>query len=778
MPHKFSSAAVLAIAFLGWVSLWAPVQVCAAINAGQNPAQTFETIPRIVQDEIAAHHIPGAVVEIGRGERTLYREAFGYREFEPMRVAMTPDTLFDLASLTKPVATAVAIMQLHEQGRIDLDSPAARYWPRFGFNGKAAITVRELLTHYSGLRPDLDLTHRWNGKAAAVELIEEAVPEVPPGTRYQYSDINFAALGEIVSRVSGRPLDVYCQQYIFGPLGMTDTSFRPSAQQQSRIAPTLVISGQPRQGIVHDPTAARMGGVAGHAGLFSTADDLAKFAQTMLGYRVAGARPILSSESIAAMSRAESPVGGTHPRGFGWDLGEPSTSGHDPLMPPGSYGHTGYTGTMLWIDPASATYVIILSNRTYPDGTGDAAPLRKKLLALVSNQDTIEHSLASKQPTEPHDVVATGLDVLSADDFRELQGARIGLITNQTGVTRTGLRNIDLFSNATDIHLVAIFSPEHGLYGDVDRRVASGREPSTALPLYSLYGSLMRPSDDMLNGIDTLVFDIQDAGARFYTYVTTMAYAMEAAARRGIDFYVLDRPNPINATTVQGPVMDPQLKSFTGYFPSPTRYGMTLGELALMFNRENHIGVRLHIIKMHNYRRDEWYDGTNLPWIAPSPNLRNLTEATLYPGVALLEGSDISVGRGTDTPFELIGAPWISSEALSMYLEKRGINGVKITPADFIPVSDRYKNQSCHGIRVVLENRDALDAPALGIELASALYRLYPKHFLIDDTLGMLGSRSVLDQIKSGTDPMRIEASWQEPLRNFGTIRAKYLLYR
>jgi uncharacterized protein YbbC (DUF1343 family)/CubicO group peptidase (beta-lactamase class C family) len=753
----------------------------------------LEPIAAIVNAEIEAGRIPGAVVEIGQGEGVVYRGAFGYRELEPRRVAMKPDTIFDLASLTKPVATAVAIMQLSERGRLALDTPAARYWPAFGRNGKDRITIRYLLTHYSGLPADLDLSHEWKGRAAALGMIEAQTPQYPPGTHYQYSDINFEVLGEIVRRVSGLTLDTYCRTRIFGPLGMRNTAFRPPPEWRGRTAPTLDVDGKLRLGLVHDPTAERMGGVAGHAGLFSTADDLAIFARMLLDGGRSGKSRILAARSIAEMTALQSPPGAAHPRGLGWDLAAPMGSNREQLLPVGSYGHTGFTGTMLWIDPSASTYVIVLTNRTYPDGAGDAGPLRKKVLGLVSDRlgPVTEAQVLADEPelssfrrvakaNEPRMQagVATGLDVLAADGFKQLGGKRIGLITNRTGATRSGVSNVDLLTHVSrGPVLTEVLTPEHGLSGEAEGRVSSVMDPAVELPIYSLYGSVTRPSDEMLARVDALVFDVQDVGARFYTYVTTMAYAMEVAARRGIDFYVLDRPNPITANTVQGPVMDAGLKSFTGYFQLPTRYGMTIGELAEMFNRENHIGARLHVIRMNGYRRSDWYEQTGLRWIPPSPNIRTPEEAVLYPGVAMVEGANVSVGRGTSTPFELLGAPWIDARKLSSYLASRAIAGVRFEPVEFTPSTDRYSGQDCRGVRIELTDRETLASPMLGLELISALHRLYPEQFQLDATLGMLGSRRSLEQIDEGQDPRSIVSTWQPALRDFLALRSKYLLY-
>jgi uncharacterized protein YbbC (DUF1343 family) len=373
--------------------------------------------------------------------------------------------------------------------------------------------------------------------------------------------------------------------------------------------------------------------------------------------------------------------------------------------------------------------------------------------------------------------VKSGIDVLVAEQFAPLAGLRVGLVTNHTGLDSTGQRTLDLLHDTPGVKLVAIFTPEHGLYGNIDAKVASGMEPTTNLPVYSLYGEVRRPTNEMLNGLDALVFDIQDAGVRFYTYVTTMAYAMEAAARKGLAFYVLDRPNPIGGALVQGPLLDAELRSFTGYFPLPIRHGMTVGELAAMFNAENKIGAKLHVIKMHGYRRSDWYDETGLRWVAPSPNLRTLTEATLYPGVAMVEGANVSVGRGTATPFELLGAPWINGQALATYLNERKIPGVRFLPREFTPARDRYAHRLCHGIHIILVDRHKLDAAALGVEIASALHRLYPRDFQLDKTLGLIGARWVVEAIRNGQDPRVIIQNWQTALNEFRALRAKYLLY-
>jgi len=750
----------------------------------KNGYSGLEEIADVVGAEIRAGRIPGAVVLVGHDGRIAYRRAFGQREIAPVRRPMTADTIFDLASLTKVVATTTAVMQLVEQGRLRLDDPAARFWPAFGSRGKDKIRVRDLLTHYSGLRPDLDLSTNWSGYGTALRYIAAKRPRTPPGEDFRYSDVNFEVLGELVRIVSGQPLDAYCTEHIFVPLAMHDTSFAPAPHKRQRIAPTTYAHGLERRGEVHDPTAHRMGGVAGHAGLFSTADDLALFAQMLLDGGRANGASILSRDSVHMMTIPQNPPGAHVPYGLGWDIASPFAATWRQQFSSASFGHTGYTGTSLWIDPASNTFVIILANRVHPNDKGDVQPLRKEIASLVAREFASRPTLPTAEgvsdgPATAADAstVQSGLDVLAAEGFAGLRGMRVALITNQSSRDSSGRHAIDLIRAAKDVQLVALFAPEHGLNGDVDGQIASGFEPITGVPLYSLYGKLKRPTPAMLDGVDALVFDIQDVGVRFYTYITTMAYAMEAAARKRIPFFVLDRPNPISAAVVQGPILDADLRSFTGYWPLPVRYGMTIGELAGLFNGENKIGADLRLVKMRNYRREQWHDETGLQWVNPSPNLRSLRAATLYPGVALVEGANVSVGRGTDTPFEVSGAPWVDAQALASYLNSRAIRGLHFAPVEFTPVESSFAGQRCHGVRVVLDDRRLLNAPALGLDLASALYRLYPGKFQIDRTLGLIGARRVVQAIKDGESPDEIVQRWQAPLDQFEGVRAKYLFY-
>ena len=739
----------------------------------------------IIPAQIAAGNVPGAVVVVGHDGKMIYRQAFGQRMVTPQVLPMNPDTIFDIASLTKVVATTTAIMQLVDAGKIDLDCPVAKYWPVFGANGKGRVTIRNLMTHSSGLRADINPRSSWSGYDGGVVAVAEDEPVYCPGQGYRYSDANFVALGEVVRRVSGQTLNVYCAQKIFGPLGMKNTGFLPSPAVKDRIAPTDV-----RWGAVHDPTAYKLGGVAGNAGVFSTADDLAILCQMILNQGTYQGKRILSPQAVAAMIKPQRVPGSNVIHGLGWDIKSPYSRAFNLAFPFGSFGHTGYTGTSIWMDPKSKTCLIILTNRLHPHGRGEVKSLRTYVSAAVADAVPMgPPAMAANDPgfsstemlgfgaADTPDRVKSGLDVLAAQNFAPLAGKNVGVITNHTGRSAAGRSIVDLLRNAPGVKLKAIFSPEHGISGTLDEKVASGRDPATGLPIYSLYGTAKRPSPEMLRGLDALVYDIQDVGVRFYTYITTLAYCMEAAASNNLDFYVLDRPNPITASAVQGPVLEPGLKSYVGYFALPVRYGMTVGELAQLFNQENRLGARLQVIKMSGYRRELWFDQTGLTWFPPSPNLKTLTQTTLYPGVAMVESANVSVGRGTTSPFEIVGAPWISGSQLANYLNARQIPGISFAPISFVPASDRCGGKRCEGVRLRLTDRNVLDSPYLGLELAAALYRLYGGKFDLDRNVGMIGSREVLAEIKNGVDPREIRQRWQRRLNAFVTLRQKYLLY-
>jgi uncharacterized protein YbbC (DUF1343 family)/CubicO group peptidase (beta-lactamase class C family) len=757
-------------------------------------------VDAIVQQAIGDGNIPGAVLVVGHNGKVVYRKAYGFRSLEPKRVPMTLDTIFDLASLTKVVATTTAVMQLVELGKVRLNDPLAKYLPEFAQNGKDDITIRQLLTHYSGLAPDLDLSTPWEGKNTAYQLAFVEPPETPPGSGFVYSDINYIMLGALVEKVSGETLDAYTQKHIFQPLKMLHTRFNPPASWRAKVAPTQYDENNHMLwGVVHDPTARRMGGVAGHAGLFSTADDLAKFCQALLS----GGDGILSPAAVVKMTSPETPPSAPVMRGFGWDIDSPFSSNRGDLFPVGSFGHTGFTGTSLWIDPTTKSYIVLLTNAVHPRGKGNAVGLRTKVAteiaaALPLTKDEQEELrwksitgyneafTAGRRMSARNGSVKTGIDVLEDHGFDLLKPAEgkkhIGLVTNQTGIDAMGRRTIDVLAQAPGVSLDAIFSPEHGVTGTLDTTdINNSKDAATGVPVYSVYGAsdaARRPQPDVLRGLEAIVFDIQDAGVRYYTYESTLGYFLEAAAKAGLELIVLDRPDPVTGSFVQGPGTDSGHESFTNYWTIPVRHGMTMGELAKMFNAERNINAKLTIVPMDGWQRGDWFDSTGLEWVNPSPNLRNVTEEALYTGVALIEGTNVSVGRGTDSPFELVGAPWVKGKELANYLNGRAIAGVRFVPTTFTPASSIYSGQVCPGVNIVLTDRNGIDGPELGIELASALHKLYPAEWKVEKMQQLLVNQSVYDAITAGRDPRRIAQDWQDELQKFVKVREKYLIYR
>jgi uncharacterized protein YbbC (DUF1343 family) len=374
--------------------------------------------------------------------------------------------------------------------------------------------------------------------------------------------------------------------------------------------------------------------------------------------------------------------------------------------------------------------------------------------------------------------VQTGLDVLEAEKFAPLKGKHIGLITNHTGLDSQGRSNVDLLAHATSLKLVALFSPEHGLAGNNNEKVASSKDPTTGLPVYSLYGETRRPTNEMLQGIDALVFDIQDAGVRFYTYTVTMAYCMEEAAKRKIPFFVLDRPNPMGGEIAEGPMLDPDKTDFVAYYPLPVRYGLTIGELAQFFNAENHIGADLHVITMRNWHRNYFFESTGIKWIPPSPALRTTKGAVLYPGIEILQNSGVSVGRGTQAPFEVFGAPWMHGDEVATALNERHLPGLRFASKDFIPIGGPHSGARCGGVSILVTDRFTARSMRLGLEIAEILQKLYPKEFDTDKLVGLLGNADTVQQIKDGVAPEKIVATWSDALSAFDQVRRKYFLYK
>ena len=770
------------------------LSLALTLTSGYASAQDWSGIDEAAVDAVGSGEVPGIVVVVGRGDAILYHRAWGSRRVVPDHVAMTEDTIFDIASLTKPLGTTLAVMSLVERGHVKLDAPLGRYLREFRGRAHEPITIRRLLTHSAGLVAIPPSGTLSGGFPKAAALLAKVPLDYPPGTGFQYSDTGFILLGEVVHRVSGLTLDRYLEQHVFKPLGMRDTSFNPPAYQRQRIAPTEFVNGHLLVGEVHDPRARALGGVAGHAGMFSTAADLARLCRMLIDGGSLDGKRVLKRETVAMMWARSSEGNGS--RTLGWDMNSTYSLTASPFFPTESVGHLGFTGTSLWIEPHTRTYLIVLTNRVHPSGGGSARiqELRTRVTAAVgaalfapelgtavamgdSTAPSADGGEETRPPLRPS-IVRSGLDVLAAQNFAAIAGKTIGLVTNQTGVDAQGRRAVDLLAAAPGVKLAAIFSPEHGLTGDANTDVPHGRDAITGAPVWSLYGTTRRPTSSMLRGLDLVVFDIQDVGVRYYTYLTTLLYVMEEAARARIPVVVLDRPNPITGRVVEGPVMDPDLASFTGPHPIPVRTGMTIGEFGRMAAIERKIPVTLTIVPLEGWDRNRWFDETGLPWVNPSPNIRSLTQALLYSGLGLLEATNLSVGRGTERPFEVIGAPWLDPHAVAQDLNALRLRGVLFEPVVFTPTGDRYVGVPCGGVRVIVADRESIRPVTVGLAIAKALRSRHRDQFRPEAIQNLLVNRATMWAFLRNESLDRLVA-WTEMERsNFLNRRASYLIYR
>ena len=765
---------------------------------------------------IQRKEIPGAVFRLEhRGE--VYEKAYGFRALLPKREVMSADTIFDAASLTKVLATAPSVSLLADRGLFALDDPIIALLPEFApkpelrplfqktafdtshdtESNRARVTVRQLLTHTSGLPPSISIrSEHWWGHENGVHRCLTTPLIAKPGSKFRYSDVNYILLGEIVRRVSGRPLNEFAAEEIFAPLAMTDTGFLPDRARLSRIAPTESFGPYGvLRGEVHDPTSRRMQGVAGHAGLFTTAKDVATFGKAFLANSDSVFRPELAQQ----MTTPQTPAGVEVKRGLGWDIESPFSYQRGENFPLGGFGHTGWTGTSIWVDPGSETVVVLMANRNHPTEDGRIKPLRIRIGTLAaeavgitkkstaaSRLNPVGSAIQQGMMTAAGDPVAkakvrNGIDVLVDENFAALAGRKVGLITNHTGIDRQRRSTIDLLHEAPKVELRAIFAPEHGIRGKLDQaNIDDETDRKTGLPIFSLYKSDdKKPTTAQLAGIDTLVFDIQDIGCRFYTYISTMGNAMEAAAAHGLRFVVLDRVNPIGGEIVDGPVRLGE-PTFTAYHDIPVQHGMTVGELATLFDAEKNLGLGLEVVPVRGWSRGQRFDETGLPWVNPSPNMRNLTQAILYPGVGLLEFCSLSVGRGTDTPFEIIGAPYIDDDvALAEELNAEGLPGIRFVPIRFTPDASKFADEECGGVRMVLVDREACRPLDVGMTLARVLRARYGEEALQfrEKFPTLLKHSPTLNAVAAEKSPAEIRQEWEPRLGQFLERRAKVLRY-
>jgi uncharacterized protein YbbC (DUF1343 family)/CubicO group peptidase (beta-lactamase class C family) len=728
---------------------------CSTLEQSLDNAR-LRDVDAAITDAIAEKRIPGGVLWIEHDGETYHR-AYGNRALAPEVESNAEDTIYDAASITKVVATAPSIWLLIERGKVGLDTPIRNYIPEYVHPD---VTVRHLLTHTAGLPPSVP-RDGWLGYDGGIARAASIQPVYRPGAIFRYSDVGYILLGEIVRRASGMPLDRFAETEIFAKLGMRDTGFLPSPVD--RIAPTEKVDDAMLRGAVHDPTARQMGGVAGHAGLFTTAADLAKFARTLLDGKF----------FPAAMTQVQSPRDVAIQRMGGFDVDSSYSKPRGEHFPIGSYGHTGWTGGFLWIDPSSKSFYVFLSNRVHPDGKGNVVALQRRLGTAVAR--AIRHDWAPAYPRVRYPIggadAQNGIDVLHATNYEALRGLRIGLITNATALDRAGNPTVDLIRSAPGIQLVALFSPEHGFRVNLDDDLGDEVDRATGLPIYSLYGETRKPKPEQLANLDALVFDVQDIGTRFYTYISTMGLAMEAAAEAKKKFIVLDRVNPIGGVHVEGPVLEGDA-DFVAWHSIVVRHGMTIGELAKMFNDERNIRADLLVVPVRSWKREQWQDEAGQPWTNTSPNMRSLLGAGLYPGIGLMERA-VSVGRGTPTPFEILGAPYIDGEQLIRELGP--VPGVAFTPIRFTPNADMFANQECGGVRMEITDRRALHAVDLGIHVASTLARMYGAKFDVDRMQRLLRHKASIEAIRAGKPAAEIKAMWDTEA--FLVRRAKYLMY-
>ncbi|HVH44071.1 MAG TPA: exo-beta-N-acetylmuramidase NamZ domain-containing protein, partial [Labilithrix sp.] len=714
-------------------------------------------IDGVVQAAIEAAKLPGCVIVVGRHDDILFERAYGSRALVPERVPMTTETLFDLASLTKPIATATSIKILVDRGKIDLEARASAYVPELA--RLPPFTVRQLLVHTSGLPAATPLSDWTTDRAEVIRHIGALMLKAQPGERFNYSDVGYVVLQEIVQRVAGKELAAFAAEEIFAPLGMKETGFLPPPELRVRAAPTEQRDGGFIIGEVHDPRAFALGGVSGHAGVFSTGRDMSRFARAMLERGALDDHRLFGPKTFERfIARQNTSKGG---RTLGWDLDSTFATHRSALFSTKAFGHGGYTGTAMWIDPERDLFVVFLSNRVHPDGKGAVNPLVAEIATLAVTASEVK----------------TGIDVLRAESFARLHGARVGLITNATTKAKDGTGTIDAFRHAPGVTLGAIFTPEHGISGDREGNIPDARYEG--VPVHSLYGERFGPTSDTLDGIDTLVFDLQDVGMRFYTYAATMKRAMKVATEKHLRFVVLDRPNPIGGVEVQGPVLaGTDVKGFVNHHPLPLRHGMTIGELARLFAADDKLEMRLEIVKMLGWRRKDPYDRTGLAWAAPSPNLRSLRSVALYPAIGLLESTNVSVGRGTDTPFEVVAAPWMDGPLVAKKLNESGIAGAVFEPTTVTPKSSVHANKKCRGIHVRVTDPSRFEPVRTAVTIANVLRDVHPNDWDFDGMDKMLRYPPAMDAIRAGKGLADIEATWALPLGLFKERRAQFLLYK
>jgi len=751
-------------------------------EAGFQP-EGLDEVGRLLDEFVQEGAFPGGVVAVGHRGALVYLHPFGRLSYDEDAQVVEEDTIYDLASLTKVVATTTMAMIMVDEGRLDLDEKVQDYLPLFTGPGKEAVTVRHLLTHRSGVDWWAPLYEELEGSEEYLERIQSMELVFEPGTDYKYSDLGIILLGEILERVSGQPLGEFVRERVFEPLAMTDTLYRPGKDLLPRIAPTEDDAWRGRMvcGEVHDENAFALGGVAPHAGLFSTAGDLARFTQMLLNGGVLEHHRIVSPETVELFTRRAGD--GESTRALGWDTKSPEKSTAGSYFSPRSFGHTGFTGTSIWVDPDRQLFVILLTNRVHP--TRDNQLIRKARPAVA---DAVVNALTDEYRQLPavvaEAVVEVGLDRVAAGEDHGLRGKRLGLIVHAASVVSDGRHAIDVLRDA-ELDVVRLLTPEHGLRSRAaaGEHVDSGKDPDSGLPVVSLYGDHRKPAPEDLEGLDALVFDLQGAGVRFYTYVSTLILALEAAAENGLEFVVLDRPNPLGGERIEGPVSAPRdavPASFVNLAAGPLVHGLTLGEMARFVNQGLDEPARLSVVPMKGWKREMTWADTGRAWVPPSPNLRSPDAAIAYPGIALLEASVVSAGRGTVSPFLIFGAPWIRPEELQV-----SVPGFQLEPVTFTPSTSpaapnpKFLDLECQGMQVRVTDEASAEPYRLGVELL-VLLQDRPEFGWRRDGAALtwlVGTQRLLDDLHQGRSAEQIIEADLEDHEAWRRRRASALLY-
>ena len=747
-------------------------------EAGFRPDGLAE-LDAVVNGFIEQGAFPGAVVAVGHKGKLAHLEGYGHLTYADDAPEVTPETIYDLASVTKVVATTTAAMILVDEGALDLDKPVQDFLPGFIGEGKDKVTVRDLLTHSSGLTSGGALYREAKGWDEFVERIQVMDLEYEPGSKSVYSDYGMILMGEIVQRVAAEPLADFVHRRVFEPLGMSETGYLPAENKLPRIAPTEddPWRGYVVRGEVHDENTHAMGGIAPHAGLFSTAGDLARYAQMILNGGVLEHRRIVSRGVVEEFSRRSSVPGSE--RAIGWDTKSPERSSAGRFFSPRSFGHLGYTGTSMWIDPERELFVILLSNRVHP--TRENILIRKARPAVA---DAVVMALIDPELPSAEPKVKVGLETLEEDGGGVLRGKKVGLVVHRASMTEDGRHAIEVLQDL-ELDVERLFSPEHGLRGQAaaGEEVESGSDPVSELPIVSLYGEKRKPAREDLEGLDALVFDLQGAGVRFYTYVSTMMLSLEAAAEADIEFVVLDRPNPLGGDRIEGPVSAPRdivAESFVNMAPGPLVHGMTMGEMARYVNAGLRKPARLTVVEMEGWTRDmEWAD-TGRTWTPPSPNLRSAEAAIAYPGTAFLEATNVSEGRGTEAPFLVFGAPWLESDAVDV-----SVPGFELRPTGLTPRGSeaarhpKWMGEKCAGIRVRVADHSAAEPYRLGLELVKALSAQPEFEWRREGEAltWLLGTDKVFSALEEGKEVDEIVAADDADHEAWRAQRRDFLLY-